>query len=214
MAVRPRSLLLAASLGISASLGSLAPGALAVAAGAQDATTTVAVDPAAATSTTVAAAAEVDDGPETTQEVTQGTTSESSLFTESRKVLAAIGGLLVCALALTLLTIRYARATRPIPKAAPGQPLRSGGPVTGTAAAIAASDAAATTPAPMPAEPTPAEPAAGDPVATASADHARADADYEPQGTGEHARVELPTAATNRPGRSARAAALGRSAPG
>ena len=211
MAVRPRSLLLAASLGISASLGALGVVGTIAPAGAQDVTTTTVVsfgggaaeDPAAIASTTVAGAA-VDDGPETTQEVTQGTTSESSIFTESRKVLAAIGGLLICALALTLLTIRYARATRPVPKVAPGdpQPLRSGTPVTGTAAALAAAEAA---PAAVAAEPTPAP--AGPP------DHPRADADYEPQGTGEHARIEVPTGAVNRPGRAARTAALGRSGP-
>ncbi|HRW38481.1 MAG TPA: hypothetical protein P5254_12330 [Aquihabitans sp.] len=196
MAVRLRSLLLAASLGIAAVVA-------ATPAGAQDGTSTTAVafgggDPSAATtvaSTDVPAATTAE--AESTQEVTEGTTSESSLFTESRKVLATIGALVAVALALTLLTIRYWRTTKPVAPATHGEPKawRDGAPVMGTEAALAAVPAGAAPPRPG---------------RVASADHARADEDYEPHGTGEHARVEVGASAARRPGREARAAALGR----
>lgn len=202
MAARLRSLLLAAAIGSIAALA--VPG---VAQGQEvptsDATATTVAIGGVSETTAVGESTVVDEGPDTVQEVTEGTTTESSLFTESRKVLATIAGLVISALALTLLTIRYWRATRPVPVAVEGagRPLAPGGAVTGTAAALAR------------AELPQAEPAtAAAPVA--SADHPRADADYEPQGTGEHARVELPPPAVgNRPGRDARRAALGRSAP-
>jgi len=203
VAVRLRPLLLAAALGAVAAIGMALP------ASAQDVTSTTVVSFGGAgaepvTTTTAApvttAGAEGSE-PVTEQEVTEGTSTESSLFTESRKVLATIGGLLICALSLTLLTIRYYRATKPLPVADPSDPvpLRPGAPVTGTAAALAAAEAV---------------PASTAPASTVGADHARADSDYEPQGTGEHARVELPApASASRPGRAARSAALGRSAP-
>ncbi|MEZ5140000.1 MAG: hypothetical protein R2702_18305 [Acidimicrobiales bacterium] len=195
MAVRLRSLLLAASLGIAAVVA-------ATPAGAQDGTSTTAVafgggDPSAATTVASTEVPATTADAESTQEVTEGTTSESSLFTESRKVLATIGALVAVALALTLLTIRYWRTTKPVAPSAPGDPkaLRGGAPVMGTEAALAAAPAGA---------------AAARPAGVASADHARADEDYEPHGTGEHARVEVGASAARRPGRGARAAALGR----
>ncbi|MCB0997020.1 MAG: hypothetical protein KDB21_18125 [Acidimicrobiales bacterium] len=226
MTGRARSVVLALALSCVALGASAAP---AGAAPSQDPTST-AVSFGAEEATTTVAASVADVVPETTQEVTEGTSSESRLLTESRKLVATIGGLVVAALGLTLLTIRYWRATRPIDDT----DLQV--PVMGTEAALGAS-AVASAPATEAPEPlaTPAVPPTPPPAAPAPARmpvdvpssevqmpstvtdtaeheailHQRADEDYEPQGTGEHERVEIP-ARPGRPGRGARAAALGR----
>jgi hypothetical protein len=136
------------------------------------------------------------------------------LFTESRKILAIIGGLVFVALALTLLTVRYWRITKPVPL-----------PVDDPPSAV---DAAALDPADAPLfigdlDP-PLAPITTEVPSVAAADH-RPDATWEPRGTGEHAaiRVAAEEAATAsgassssagssstiaRPGRAARRAAL------
>jgi len=138
-------------------------------------------------STTVAVPSTTEAAPETTQTLSGGGTSETRLLTESRKVLATIVALVFVAIALAMLTVRYWRVTKPV----------------------------------APVEAALVEPPAPLPLgggrrsrrAVAGADHARADADWLPRGTGEHEVVEVPsTLGPARPGRAARAAALGRPA--
>lgn len=128
------------------------------------------------------------------------------LFTESRRIVAIIGGLVLVALALLLLTIRYWRVTKPIPAAA--VPERS------EATAVPARGA-------VPEEFVVAPITSEVPVSVAAADH-RPDDTWEPRGTGEHAAVTIaaqraaarPKPAIARPGRDARQAALARTANG
>lgn len=121
-------------------------------------------------------------------------TPDQPLFTENRKVAAVIGALVVVALALLLLTIRYWRTTKPVADgtAIPARPAV----MEVDEDSIFVTDEA---------------PAAPEPVAPPEpgADHAAADADWEPR-TGEHQRVEIPAAAVlARPGVAARRKALG-----
>jgi hypothetical protein len=174
--------------------------------GSPETSTTVAPTPAGTDAETDAGTdAEVGDG---TQTLTEGRSEERSL-TESRKVLAVIAGLVIAAIGLALLTLRYWRATTPIDPGAGTDP-----PMLGTEAALAIPPTVAGTEAPgRPAALAAAEASAA-PRSTrsvAGADHARADADWEPRGTGEHAAIVVPVARSSRPGRAARAAALGRS---
>jgi hypothetical protein len=161
------------------------------------------------------------------QKVSEGSTREERLAGENRRMVAVIGGLVVVAIALTLLTIRYVRATKPQPRApAPvGRHVRTPAAApAGPAASAAAADPvppAASAPSVDPVAPAapadpvgsaPSGPPTGEVREASPADHGAADADYEPQGTGEHDRVEVPaTAALPRPRRADRAAALGRS---
>jgi hypothetical protein len=131
--------------------------------------------------------------------------SSRPLFTESRKIVAIIGGLVFVALALLLLTIRYWRVTRPVPvDAAMPEPVPVLDPVfvvEPDRVSIPASSAV--------------------PASVAAADH-RPDATWEPRGTGEHAAVQLqaaplavrPGSPVARPPRQARQAALARRAEG
>jgi hypothetical protein len=202
VAARLRPLILAAAL--AAGSGALAVGAAGPAA-AQETPTTSAVG-AFGQATTAPATTEAEAGPESTQTVTEGASEERSLLTESRKVLATIAGLVIAALALALLTVRYWRATAPVPVGV--EPL----PVGATAGATAAATASAS----------------GDPVlgteaalalasgrrsrrSVAGADHATADEDWEPRGTGEQPAIDLDAPKVHRPARSARVAALARS---
>jgi hypothetical protein len=129
---------------------------------------------------------------------------EERLASENRRMIAVIGGLIVVALALTVLTIRYIRVTKPEARA-PAPIGRHGRTVT------PAPDQAPPADPTVPPSAAPAVPPSA--VTEASpADHGGADVDWEPRGTGEHDRVEVgATPATPRPRRSDRAAALGRS---
>jgi hypothetical protein len=112
---------------------------------------------------------------------------ETALFTESRKIMAIIGALVVVALLLALLTARYVRTTKP-------QPIVD----------------------PAPDEPDDADEVGVDPIPSVevpiaeapSADHHAADHDWEPR-TGEHQRVDPPPTGVARPGPAARRAVLG-----
>jgi hypothetical protein len=151
--------------------------------------------------------------PEPAAEPTVEPTSRP-LFTESRKILAIIGGLVFVAFALALLTVRYWRMTKPIP-AAVGSPSADGAP--------APVDPSSFDPADAPLfvgdlDP-PLAPITTEVPSVAAADH-RPDTTWEPRGTGEHAAIQVAAAAASgssphgsapsiaRPGRAARAAAL------
>ena len=60
----------------------------------------------------------------TGQTVVESPTSDRRLATENRRMLAIIGGLVIVAIGLTLLTIRYVRATRPVADAGASPPRR------------------------------------------------------------------------------------------
>lgn len=176
-------------------------------------TTTLAV-----TTTTAATTSEPDGTNQTLVESEE--TPDQPLWTENRRIQAIIGGLVFVALALLLLTIRYARVTKPVAASAeeglpmlpptlelndesvfvvasddisqPAQPIVPTVPEVSVERAI---------------EPTTAEvtiiPAA------AGTDPSAADEDWEPR-TGEHERVEIASgAALVRPGIAARRKALG-----
>lgn len=106
------------------------------------------------------------------------------VLTENRKILGVVIGLVVVAVLLTLLTIRYWLHTRPVRP----EPLAEAAP------RRAREDVGR-----------------GSRRSVAGADHAGADDDWEPLGTGEHDRVEIPQASkVARPGRAGRQAALNR----
>lgn len=98
--------------------------------GAGQVTTTVATT-GAVSSTTLPTTATTASGGQTLVESEDPPATR--LVTESRKVLAVIGGLVIVALALALLTVRYWRQTKPVagPAAAPVEP----GPADGAAPA-------------------------------------------------------------------------------
>jgi hypothetical protein len=123
---------------------------------------------------------------------------EERLASENRRMIAVIAGLVVVALALTVLTIRYIRVTKPEARApAPVGRHGRGAAAPGAEPAVAAVGAPAAPTTPV-SEPSP-------------ADHGGADVDWEPRGTGEHDRVEVGAATgAPRPRRADRAAALAR----
>ena len=130
------------------------------------------------TSTTAASVQTTALGP-TTAVAGAGTDTEVSasdtkrVADENRKIWLVVGGLVLVALGITLLTVRYWRYTRPVPPST-----------------------------------TPAEPGRHSRRSVAGADHAAADEQCEPRGTGEHDRVEAPPSGRpNRPDRGQRAAA-------
>lgn len=148
------------------------------------------------------------------------------LFTESRKILAIIAGLVLVALALALLTVRYWRITKPVPAPMGG----SSDDAAPSPAVPAALDPADFDPAEAPLfvgdlDP-PLAPITTEVPSVAAADH-RPDATWEPRGTGEHAAIQVAAAASTagastpasspasiaRPGRAARRAALAVAAP-
>jgi hypothetical protein len=108
---------------------------------------------------------------------------ERRLFTEDRKIYAVVAGLVVVALALSLLTVGYWRWTRPA-QSEPTQTRR-------TVAPTVASGRTAR-------------------QAVAGADHVSSDETWESHATGEHQRIEAPKRGTARPDAAARRAALER----
>ncbi|CAN5782008.1 hypothetical protein BH23ACT2_BH23ACT2_17750 [soil metagenome] len=103
----------------------------------------------------------------------------STVAAENRRIWLVVGGLVAVALALSLLTFRYWRHTRPVPvdSRSPQSPRRSGWGDHSRRA-------------------------------VAGADHAAADESWEPRGTGEHDRVVAPPRQRqSRPTRSQRAGA-------
>ncbi len=147
-------------------------------------------------------------------------TNTSRVSAENRKIWLVVGGLVVVALALTLLTIRFWRMTRPVVRsAAPGpEAARSADAVAQTdeAPAVAAVDPvslAHDSPAAAATEAAPVAAGRHSRRAVAGADHAAADDTWEPRGTGEQERVEIPVAdRTVRPNRDQRSAAFRRAA--
>lgn len=195
------------ALGFSAAC---APASLAAAAPAQDpgatfgtgeTTTTVAV-----TTTTVVGGSSTTADPANQTLVESEDPPEKAIFTESRKVAAVIGGLVFVALAILLLTIRYIRVTKPV---APGDisdlPFLADDVELDDAEVFVADLA----PKAEPVKPVPDEVPSVAMAGASAADHAAADADWEPR-TDEHQRVEIPTGTTMaRPSIAARRKALG-----
>ena len=133
--------------------------------------------------------------------------SDGSVDAENRRILLIVLGLVAVAIAITLLTLRYWRQTKPVPVAVEDV---FAGDVDGDGH----SD-------PAPAAPTPDDgayselfepvvvPARHSRRAVAGADHAGADDLWVPRGTGEHDRVEVSEAPViSKPTASQRAAAL------
>jgi len=144
---------------------------------------------------------------DTVEQVTQSEGSQSSLLTESRKLVATIAGLVLCALALTVLTVRYWKVTSPKRLAA-----LDSGPHTGTEDAIAiAVESAATDASPTDAagavETVSIPSTLENPVVVLGDEPSGSDTGYEPMGTGEHDRVVVKSTIV-RPGARSRAAAL------
>lgn len=146
------------------------------------------------------------------------------VLSEDHKIMIVVGGLVCVAIALTLLTYRYWRHTRPQPLVAPpAKHLAGAGAVpppvaddlfvadATVAGAAAASAGVAAIP---PVGDRPPEHVDGrSRRAVAGADHRAADEDWTPRGTGEHERVDVTaTPRGSRPGRQARRAALDRDA--
>lgn len=214
MAPRRRSPFLAVLVGLLAlALSTLAP--VPVGAQTDPGATFGGTDAAAITTTTVAAGSPTTAVSATTAAEAGQTLVETAkpperrLATESRRVMAIIGALVFVALALLVLTIRYWRVTKPVrfePDASTPTP-EPEVPATPAAAAAAVAEPAAS------AEDVPTgRSTRRSRRSVAGADHAAADADWEPRGTGEHAVVEPAPTGAARPGRTARKVALTRSA--
>ncbi|HWJ98562.1 MAG TPA: hypothetical protein VNQ33_10415 [Acidimicrobiales bacterium] len=207
MAIRRRTLLFVLALGFSAAV---APAALATAAPAQDpgatfgtgeTATTVAGSTSAPTATTAATDS-------TNQTLVESEDApEKPIFTESRKVAAIIGGLVLVALAILLLTVRYIRLTKPV-----AQGDISDLPFLADDVDVEDDDVFIAELPPKADPVQPVVPVAVPEVALGAApgtDHASADADWESR-TGEHQRVEIPGGTSlARPGVAARRKALG-----
>jgi hypothetical protein len=127
-------------------------------------------------------------------------TGSDKVADENRKIWAVVAALVLVAVALSLLTIRYWRKTRPVSPDAEAEPEADvedpparelpGDPVD----ADAADDTA-----PVPVVDAPLAVPASARRAVAGADHASADDAWEPRGTGEHERVVVAaTARANR----------------
>lgn len=154
----------------------------------QDPTTTTVADDAASTS---APATDLD--AEAEQEESAGSRRVAD---ENRRIWLVVAGLVVVALALSLLTFRYWRRTRPVPLGVDVEPEPEAEPepATGLAALEARSRRGET--------------GRRSRRAVAGADHAAVGDDWEPRGTGEHERVEVSAAQRlPRPTRDQRAAA-------
>ncbi len=156
-----------------------------------------------------------DAGTTTTPEDDDATTTSSSrVADENRRLWLVVGGLVVIALALTVLTIRYWRQTRPVrasehlPEPEPDAPATGQLPVVvATETDDDADDDVLTD------EPAPSRRRGGrrSRRAVAGADHTDVDETWEPRGTGEHDRVEVGTSSRAvRPSRDQRAAAYDR----
>lgn len=127
---------------------------------------------------------EGDDPPEVADEPAPGAdqgAEASSVSDENRRIWLVVGGLVVVALALTLLTIRYWRHTRPTAVVADeAAPVSTGRERRGPRS----------------------------PRVVAGADHATADESWEPRGTGEYdSTTSPPTRRQSRPTRAQRASA-------
>lgn len=210
MATRRRTLLFLCALGVGAAL---VPASPVLAGAAQDPGASFGGTEAPVTTTTVAATSTTA-ASETNQTLVESEEApDQPVFTENRKVAAVIGGLVLVALALLLLTVRYIRVTKPssadvepdFPMLPPDLDLHD------DSIFVDEPDAPSTDPS----EPGASEPAtalAGATLAVEGAratDHDAADEDWEPR-TGEHERVEIPRGTTLvRPGLAARRKALG-----
>ena len=143
MTVRPRPLALAVALLVALFVGVWSGGSavqaqdqaikaqVATTVAATSVETTVAGDPADV-GTSADEGTSGEGTTDTVEQVTQSEGSQSSLLTESRKLVATIAGLVLCALALTVLTVRYWQVTSPKRLAA-----LDSGPHSGTEDAIA-----------------------------------------------------------------------------
>lgn len=113
-----------------------------------------------------------------------GAIDQSKVDADNRRITLIVAGLVAVAVALTLVTFRYWRATKPV------------------APAVTATDGDVRSPRSR-------RVGRRSRRAVAGADHAGADDDWEPRATGEQERVSIPGATpTARPSRSQRAAAL------
>lgn len=128
---------------------------------------------------------------------------DGAVDAENRRILLIVLGLVAVAIAITLLTIRYWRQTKPVPAVLDDGPRDLEGdhvPAGGTAAPADDDDDLF--------EPV-AEPSRRSRRAVAGADHPGADDLWIPRGTGEHDRVEIGVAPViSRPTSDQRAAAL------
>lgn len=219
MATRRRTLLFLCALGVGAAL---VPASPVLAGAAQDPGATFGGTEAPVTTTTVAATSTTA-ASETNQTLVESEEApDQPVFTENRKVAAVIGGLVLVALALLLLTVRYIRVTKPssadvepdFPMLPPDLDLHDDSIFVDEPDAPSTA-APAPEPSTDPSEPGASEPAtalAGATLAVEGAratDHDAADEDWEPR-TGEHERVEIPRGTTLvRPGLAARRKALG-----
>jgi hypothetical protein len=182
--------------------------------------TTIPVDGSTTTlpgSTTVAAVpaagSETEPATEPTEPAEVAATGSNRVADENRKIWAVVAALVLVAIALSLLTIRYWRKTRPVsPGADADEPVAEVDEVaSGTDSASelpddAVNDAANDT-APVPVVDAPLAVPASPRRAVAGADHASADEAWEPRGTGEHERVVVAsTARANRLSTEQRAA--------
>jgi hypothetical protein len=151
--------------------------------------------PTTTTTTTAAAGLPlVGTEPEATNQTVVETAepTETALFTESRKIMAIIAGLVCVALGLAWLTYRFWRNTKPsLDDPSPDQPSAEP-PLDEPQVAMATGEVAIAEP-PL-------------------ADHHGVDSDWQPR-TGELPRVETPTVGAVRPTDAVRRAALGVDAP-
>lgn len=206
MATRRRILLLSCALAFGAVV---APASLAAAAPRQDPGATFGTGGAETTTTVAVSTTAATTDPENGQTLVESEElPEKAIFTESRKVAAVIGGLVLVALAILLLTIRYIRVTKPVARPATTEAPEATSTTTTKAATTSAIDDLDDDSLFVD------EPSGATAAVLASlpgTDHASADADWEPR-TDEHQRVEIPGGTPlARPSAAARRKALGSS---
>jgi hypothetical protein len=188
--------------------------------------TTIPVDRSTTTlpgSTTVAAVpaagSETEPATEPTEPAEVAATGSNRVADENRKIWAVVAALVLVAIALSLLTIRYWRKTRPVsPDADADADADADEPVAEVDEVMSGTDSAGELPddavndaandtAPVPVVDAPLAVPASPRRAVAGADHASADEAWEPRGTGEHERVVVAsTARANRLSTEQRAA--------
>ncbi len=219
MATRRRTFLFLCALGFGAAL---APATVSAATPVQDPGATFGGSGAPITTTTAVATTTTEAESQTNQTLVESKDSpDQPVFTENRKVAAVIAGLVIVALALLLLTIRYLRITKPSSADAVDQSI----PMLPMDLDLDFNDDSVFIEEPIglfkPVEwgPTSADPIDVEPAeratvaasgsAAAGADHEAADDDWQPR-TGELERVEIPGGTSlARPGIAARRKALG-----